>query len=54
VKKGGAVGPGLFFVNPCLDTIQAGHFHIIGIFELDTVSENFVYFSWRKFQVFVI
>ena len=22
VKKGGAVGPGLFFIIPCLDTIQ--------------------------------
>ena len=22
VKKGGAVGPGLFFILPCLDTIQ--------------------------------
>merc|ERR1712243_278565 len=24
VKKGGAVGPGLFFIIPCMDTIQVG------------------------------
>ena len=28
VKKGGAQGPGLFFIIPCIDSIQVGRFSL--------------------------